>query len=205
MIVTFFGSPGAGKGTQAELAAEAFGLYYFSTGEYFRREIREDTLLGREIRGIIEGGNFIADHLVNRVVFGVMDGLPDVLLDGYPRNVSQALSLDAFLDGQGRRMDLAVFLDVPEAEASERLAGRRQCVACGARASMKDEACVACGAELVQRSDDDPAVVHRRFLEYHWETRPLEEHYQDRLVMVDGLGTVEQVHRRVLKAMESWR
>jgi adenylate kinase len=204
MIATFFGSPGSGKGTQADLAAEAAGLSHVSTGGHFRREIHEDTALGREIREVIEGGNLVSDRLVNRVVFGLLDGLSGVLLDGYPRNVSQARSLDAFLEEQGRRLDLALFLDVPEAEAMERLAGRRQCTACGAPASHLDETCGACGAGLARRNDDDPAVIHRRFVEYRRQTRPLEKYYHDRLAMVDGLGTVKQVHQRVLKAMEPW-
>jgi adenylate kinase len=111
MIVTFFGSPGSGKGTQAELAAEAVGLAT-SPPAALPREIREDTALGREIREVIEGGNLVPDRLVNRIVFDLLDGLPGVLLDGYPRNVFQARSLDAFLEKQGRRLDLAVFLDV---------------------------------------------------------------------------------------------
>ena len=205
MIVTCCGSPGSGKGTQAELAAEAVGLAHVSTGGHFRREIREDTALGREIREVIEGGNLVPDRLVNRIVFDLLDGLPGVLLDGYPRNVFQARSLDAFLEKQGRRLDLAVFLDVPEAEAVGRLEGRKHCASCGAPASSTDETCGACGSGLVRRNDDDPAVIHRRFVEYHRQTRPLERYYHDRLVMVNGLGTVEQVHRRVLKAMEPWR
>lgn len=204
MIVTFFGSPGSGKGTQAELAAEALGLAHVSTGKHFRREIQRNSALGTKIRDVIEAGNLVTDEIVNELVFQLIDEIPGVLLDGYPRNVFQAGSLDDFLTRKNRKLDVAVFLDVPEAEAVGRLAGRRHCTSCGAHASFSDETCNSCGAALVRRTDDDPGVIHRRFEEYRLQTAPLEVFYAGRLVKVDGIGTVEQVHSRVLKAMEPW-
>jgi len=204
MIVTFFGSPGSGKGTQAELAAQALGLTHVSTGKYFRREIQRNTALGSEIRDVIEAGRLVTDEIVNELVFKLIDELPGVLLDGFPRNVSQAGSLDGFLSQEDRKLDVALFLDVPEAEAVGRLAGRRHCTSCGAQASFSDEACSSCGADLMRRTDDDPEVIHRRFEEYRHQTAPLEAFYAGRLVKDDGIGTVEQVHSRILKAIEPW-
>jgi adenylate kinase len=204
MIVTFFGSPGSGKGTQAELAAEALGLAHVSTGKHFRREIQRNSALGSEIRDVIEAGNLVTDDIVNDFVFQLIDGIPGVLLDGYPRNVFQAGSLDDFLLRRNRKLDVAVFLDVPEADAVGRLAGRRHCTSCGTLASFSDETCNSCGAALVRRTDDDPEVIHRRFEEYRRQTTPLEAFYAGRLVKVDGMGTVERVHSRVLKELEPW-
>lgn len=204
MIVTFFGSPGSGKGTQAELAAEALGLTHVSTGKHFRREIQRNSALGSEIRDVIEAGNLVTDEIVNELVFQLIDEIPGVLLDGFPRNVFQAGSLDGFLLQKNRKLDVAVFLDVPEPEAVGRLAGRRHCTSCGAHASFSSEVCNSCGAPLIRRTDDDPGVIHRRFEEYRQQTTPLEAFYAGRLVRVDGIGTVEQVHSRVLKAMEPW-
>lgn len=204
MIVTFFGSPGSGKGTQAELTAEALGLTHVSTGKQFRSEIQQNTALGCEIRDLIEAGKLVTDEIVNELVFQLIDELLGVLLDGYPRNVLQAGNLDEFLRQSSRKLDVAVFLDVPEAEAVGRLAGRRNCTSCGAHASLSDEFCNSCGAGLMRRTDDDPEVIHRRFEEYRMQTSPLEAFYAGRLVTVDGIGTVEQVHSRVLKAVEPW-
>lgn len=204
MIATFFGSPGSGKGTQAELAAKALGLTHVSTGMQFRMEIQQNTALGRKIRDVIEAGGLVTDGTVNELVFRRIDGLPGVLLDGYPRNVLQAGSLDNFLHRTKRRLDVAVFLDVPESEAVNRLSGRRQCSSCGAHASSADEECRICRAVLVRRTDDHPGVLHRRFEEYRHQTAPLEAFYTGRLVKVDGTGTVEQVHANILKAMEPW-
>ncbi len=205
MIATFFGSPGSGKGTQAELAAQALGLAHLSTGKHFRREIQHNTPLGVQIREVIEAGSLVTDEIVNELVFGLIEEVPGVLLDGYPRNTRQARDLDVFLAEHDRKLDVAVFLDVPEAEAVGRLAGRRHCRACGAHASFADETCRACGAGLMRRNDDDPGVIHRRFTEYRQKTRPLEEFYRGRLVKVNGVGNVGQVHARVLKAMRSWQ
>lgn len=204
MIITFFGSPGSGKGTQAELAARALGLTHVSTGSQLRREIELNTALGREIRDVIEAGDLVTDGTVNELVFARIDELSGVLLDGYPRNVRQAGSLDDFLRSRGRTLDLAVFLDVPEAEAVRRLSGRRHCTSCGAQASVSDGACNTCGNALIRRTDDDPAILHRRFEEYRLQTAPLESFYAGRLVRVSGTGTVEQVHDSILMAVEPW-
>ncbi len=204
MIVTFFGSPGSGKGTQAELASRALGLTHVSTGNLFRREIERNSALGCKIRDVLEAGKLVADEIVNELVFQLLHELPGVLLDGYPRNVFQAGSLDGFLLQGSRKLDLAVFLDIPETEAVCRLSGRRQCTSCGVQAASSDESCNSCGAALIRRTDDDPGVIHRRFEEYRLKTSPLEAFYAGRLVRVDGVGTVAQVHSRVLKAMEPW-
>ncbi len=204
MIATFFGSPGSGKGTQAELAAEAMGLTHVSTGTQLRLEVQQGTPLGKEIRGVIEAGDLVTDDIVNRLVFGLLEELPGVLLDGYPRNALQAGDLDTFLRNRGRKLDVAVFLDIPEEEAVSRLSRRQHCTACGVQSSQADVTCGACGAGLVRRSDDDPEVIRNRFKKYRRETLPLESYYEGRLVRVDGLGTVQQVHERLLKAMSQW-
>lgn len=205
MIVTFFGSPGSGKGTQAELTAKTLGLAHVSTGKHFRREIQQGTPLGLEIREVMEAGQLVSDEIVNELVFSIIGKLPGALLDGYPRNPVQAESLDEYLENAGRRVDVAVFLDVPKAEAVARLAGRRHCSKCGAHAPFAAERCGGCGAGLMRRNDDDPAVIRRRFTEYHLKTKPLEIYYSDKLVKVNGIGSVEQVHERVMKAMKPWR
>lgn len=208
MRIVFFGPPGSGKGTQAERVSEHFGLVHISTGMLLREEIRSGSEMGKLIRETVESGRLVSDEIVNLEVFRRLGGIDDFLLDGYPRNASQAESLDAFLDEAGRPLSGAVFLSIPDEEAVRRLTERLVC-ACAdgsvhGEGSEEGDACPHCGESLVRRTDDDLEVVSDRLRHYHELTGRLEDYYRDRLLEVDGTGTREQVFDRIRTALDEW-
>lgn len=208
MRITFFGPPGSGKGTQAERISEYFGLEHISTGMLLRQEIRSGSKLGGRIKEIVESGHLVSDEIVNREVFTRIEGLDDYLLDGYPRNLEQARELDVFLDGIEKPLSGAVFLQVPDEEVLRRLTGRLVCsCADGTRHSgefSEGDICPECGTPFVRRSDDSSEVVKNRLDHYHGLTRHLEDYYSDRLLAVNGIGTIEQVYKRIREALRIW-
>ncbi|MDM7993828.1 MAG: nucleoside monophosphate kinase [Candidatus Fermentibacter sp.] len=202
MRISLLGPPGAGKGTQAARAAARFGLAHLSTGAIFREEIGRGTPLGREIEGIVKAGLLVADETVDRVVFSRIDGPGGFVLDGYPRNIAQARSLDAFL-ADSVPIDGAVFLDVSEGEVLRRLGDRYTCPSCGP-VRAPGGACPSCGRTLERRADDEPEVIRRRFQEYHRVTGPLLSYYGPRLARIDGDAGVEEVWSRLEQAVMPW-
>ncbi len=208
MRIAFFGPPGSGKGTQAGRISERFGMQHISTGIILRKEVRRSTELGRRIREIVRSGRLVDDETVNAEVFGRIRGVRDFLMDGYPRNRFQAESLDRFLDGLGRPLTGAVFLEVPDEEVMRRIAGRRTCPGCG-RTEQSDDSgeemvCGRCDREMVVREDDLPEVTARRLSHYHEVTRPLESYYEGRRLRVDGTGTRDEVTDRLVRELSRW-
>lgn len=203
MRLSLLGPPGAGKGTQAARVSSRFGLVHLSTGAVFREEIERGSELGRRIAGTVGAGLLVDDETVNEVVFGRLPGVSGFVLDGYPRNPSQAGSLDSFL-GCGCALDGVVFLEVGEDEILNRLGGRLSCPSCGPVATPDSIRCPACGAALNRRPDDAPEVIRRRFAEYHRVTDPLLEYYGDRVTRVDGSGSIGEVWSRLEEAVAGW-
>lgn len=206
MRLIFLGPPGSGKGTQAERICRNMDLVHLSTGDMLREEVREDTELGREVRSIMEAGDLVGDEIVNRLVFRRIERLDRFLLDGYPRNQQQARELDAFTAKVEKPVDAVVLLDVPDDEVVRRISSRVTCPECGWVGSGSDlspgDTCPECGAALVQRDDDRAEAVRNRLAKYHHQTEPLVRHYDSRLVRIDGVGTVEEVTRRIEAALE---
>lgn len=190
MRIVFFGSPGSGKGTQAERIARHFDLTHISTGELFRAKVLEGTRIGQRIGHVIAAGKLVDDITTNYVLFKAIEGLQRFLVDGYPRNVAQAKSFDVHLENMGLALSCALFLDVPEEEAADRLRLRR---------SKRQEK-----AENYRRADDAPEVIHHRFKVYRRATAPLIEYYGDRMVAIDGTGTADQVTERILEVLGKW-
>jgi adenylate kinase len=185
MRLVLFGPPGAGKGTQAVRIAEQYGIPHISTGDIFRANVKGDTELGREAKSYMDRGALVPDEVVNSMVadrLGQADCGNGFLLDGYPRTVAQAETLDAFLAGESTPLDAVVSLEVPEDELFERLLKR---------------------AEEEGREDDTPDVVRNRLKVYTAETAPLESWYRERGVLrpVDGVGAVDEVTARVREAL----
>jgi adenylate kinase len=185
MRLVLFGPPGAGKGTQAVRIAEHYGIPHISTGDIFRANVKGDTELGREAKSYMDRGELVPDEVVNNMVadrLGQADCGDGFLLDGYPRTVAQAETLDAFLESDGTPLDAVVSLEVPEDELFERLLKR---------------------AEEEGREDDTPEVVRNRLKVYTAETAPLESWYRERGVLrpVDGVGAVDEVTARVREAL----
>ncbi len=190
MRIVFFGSPGSGKGTQANELATGYSLTHVSTGELFRAKVLDSTRIGRRIGDTIAAGSLVDDITANYVLFKAIEGLNRFLVDGYPRNVAQARMFDVHLDNMGTKLTCALFLDVPIEVAEERLILRRT--------QRHDK------VENYRRADDAPAVIHHRFDVYRKQTKPLIQYYSDRIIKVDGTGSPTEVTHKIVKALRKW-
>ncbi|MCD4777063.1 MAG: nucleoside monophosphate kinase [Candidatus Aegiribacteria sp.] len=210
MRITFFGPPGSGKGTQADRISDYFGLKHISTGILCREEIKSGSELGKRIREIVESGHLVSDEIMNEEVFKSIESLEGFLLDGYPRNLSQARSLDEFLEKIGKLLSGAVFIHVPDEEVMRRLSERLVCDCSDGRSntagdhSKEGDICPVCGQKFVKRSDDISEVVKNRLHHFHTLTRHLEKYYENRLLVIDGLGSIDQVNERIRKDLLAW-
>ena len=209
-VVILLGAPGAGKGTQAVRLSRELSLPHVSTGDLFRENISQSTPLGARAKTFMDAGKLVPDELVIEMLFDRVSR-PDCsggyVLDGFPRTLEQATSLEGRLDGSSRLC--AVDIDVPDGEIVDRLAGRLICRACGnpqhARFAppAKEGVCDACGSELVRREDDQPEVVEKRLVVYRAQTAPLIDYYRERglLRSVDGRSDPDQVFAEVTSAV----
>ena len=209
MRILLLGPPGAGKGTQASRLAERLGIPHIATGDMFREAAGEDTEPGRQIRKIMETGELLPAGRTNDLVrerLSRSDAQEGFILDGYPRNVEQAETLDGILDDLGTKIDLVIKFMVRGSDIVERLAGRRVCPVCRTVYHMDthppkvDEICDNDGVPLIRRDDDLEETTLRRLEIYGQQTRPLYELYGERglLTEMDALGTTEEVFRRLL-------
>lgn len=204
MKIVLLGAPGAGKGTQAELITKKFNLEHISTGDMFRKNIKEKTPVGIKALQYIEKGQLVPDEVTIELVKTSVDGKDGYMLDGFPRNIEQAQALDGFAD-----IDCVINIDVETGKLMNRLTGRRVCGKCSKTyhiSTMDSNVCV-CGAELIQRSDDMPETVLNRLEVYEECTKPLIEHYTSlgKLVTVDGDRRVEDVFADISEALEKYR
>jgi adenylate kinase len=206
------GPPGAGKGTQAEFVAEYFGIPKISTGDIFRANVSGGTKLGREAKKFMDLGDLVPDAVTNAMVrarIAEEDARDGFLLDGFPRNVSQADELDVMLAGLNASLSVVLDLDVDQDEVVRRLSGRRTCKTCGHVVHIEPDQpentviCDRCGGQLYQRDDDKPGTVRHRLEVYSAQTAPLIKHYaaRDQLVAIDAVGTVEDVTERAIEAL----
>ncbi len=204
MKIVMLGAPGAGKGTQADKIAEAYGLPHISTGDIFRRNIKEGTELGREAKSYMDKGALVPDELTVRMLLDRVasdDCTGGYILDGFPRTIPQAEALDEELNKLGEKLDYAIDVEVPDENIINRMSGRRACPKCQAIYHIefippkKDGVCDQCGAELIIRDDDKPETVKKRLQVYHEQTQPLIDFYQKKgmLHTVDGTRGAEEV------------
>ncbi len=209
MRIVLLGPPGAGKGTQASRLAGRMGIPHIATGDMFRDAAAEDNEPGRRIRKVMESGELIPDDLTNDLVrerLSRPDAEDGFILDGYPRNVDQAYTLDDILDDLGTKIDMVIKFMVRGNDIVERLAGRRVCPVCRTVYHMdtqppkEDEICDNDGVPLIRRDDDLEETTLRRLEVYGQQTRPLYELYGERGLLneMDALGTTEEVFRRLL-------
>lgn len=210
MRVVLVGPPGAGKGTQAEFVAERFGIPKISTGDIFRANVSGGTDLGKLAKSYMDAGDLVPDELTIAMIrdrLGQPDAAAGFLLDGFPRNVAQAYELDSILNDLGSSLDVVLELKVDHDEVVRRLSGRRTCRKCGHIVHIDADAavgvCERCGGELFQRDDDKAETVRHRLDVYTQQTSPLIQFYDGRnqLVVVDALGTVEDVTDRAIDAL----
>ena len=181
------GPPGAGKGTQASLLAEYYGVPAISTGDIFRQNVKNETPLGLEAKGFMDRGEYVPDSLTNALVkdrLAQPDAQRGFLLDGYPRTIDQVHQLDGFLDDMNKRLDVVVQLTADVDELVRRLAKRAQ-----------DQG----------RTDDTPEVIRRRQAVYEEQTAPLIDVYVSRSLVakINGLGEINEVTGRIIEALEA--
>ncbi|MCQ2567069.1 MAG: adenylate kinase [Mogibacterium sp.] len=188
MRAVLLGPPGAGKGTQAASLVEKYGVPQISTGDIFRKNIKEGTELGKKAQEYMNAGQLVPDELVVDLVADRLqqdDCKNGYLLDGFPRTIFQAEQLDKFLEEQGQKLDAVINFEVGHDTLIERLIGRRICKSCGAGYHVKSHQpkvegiCDKCGGELIQREDDTVETAENRIAVYLESTAPLIEYYEN--------------------------
>ncbi|WP_041139857.1 adenylate kinase [Beduini massiliensis] len=213
MNIILMGPPGAGKGTQAEKLVEKLGLVQISTGDMFRAAMKENTDAGVRAKSFMDQGLLVPDEITNDIVkerllqgnFG--NGF---ILDGYPRNVFQAESLEKISEELNIKIDAVVNIDVDFEKLIGRLSGRRICRSCGATYNLKfkpskvEGVCDKCGGELYQRSDEDEETVKTRLNTYVEQTQPLIDYYTNKgeLININGDQAMDDVFNDIKTQLE---
>ena len=212
MRLVLVGPPGAGKGTQAQFIAAQFAIPKISTGDIFRANVSEGTELGITAKKYMDAGDLVPDEVTSAMVRERLkedDAVDGFLLDGYPRTVPQAETLDEMLAELGTRLDVVLELVVDDEEVIRRLSGRRTCRTCGHiwhvdfDPPTREGVCDHCGGELFQRDDDRPDTVRHRLEVYAVQTAPLIAFYAEKgvLVGIDATGPVDDVTERAIAAL----
>lgn len=207
------GAPGAGKGTQADIISEKYGIPQISTGVILREEIAKGSELGNRVKGIIDAGNLVPDEDVVAIVKERLkqdDCKNGYILDGFPRTIPQAEALDKMLSELDSKIDVVISIEVADEDIVRRMSGRRVCKKCGAsyhveyNPSPAGENCGKCGETLSVRADDDPKVVADRLKVYHEKTAPLKAFYekQGKLKVALGCEKLEDTTANVEAALK---
>jgi adenylate kinase len=211
LVVLLIGPPGAGKGTHAGPLSQQFHLPHISTGDLFRENIRNQTLLGEKAKKFIDLGKLVPDELVCDMLFARISQ-PDCsrgyILDGFPRTLFQAQALDAKLEEKNQL--IALNFEVPDSAIVERITGRFMCKQCG-RPYHKtfdppplSHHCETCNSPLYQRDDDKAELVIKRLEIYHKQTQPVLAYFSQKkgvLRKIDGLHSKEEVYQQVLHSL----
>jgi adenylate kinase len=200
--IVLLGAPGAGKGTQAQKLVGEFGFAHISTGDLLRKAVKVGSKLGRQAKAYMDGGKLVPDSLVVGLVkerLGEPDAQNGWILDGFPRNTAQAVTLDSELKSLYATLDAALLIDVRPEVIIERLSSRRTCRDCGYTATAEVAACPRCGGEMYQRDDDKPATIQKRLDTYRSQTSPLVEYYRGHGILkkVDGARPADEVYADV--------
>jgi adenylate kinase len=214
MKLVLLGPPGAGKGTQAKMLTERFGIPQISTGDILRAAVKDGTPMGVKAKTFMDAGNLVPDEVVVGIVRERLqrnDCANGFILDGFPRTVAQADALKQTLRSLGKELNAVVSLEVDTEALVERLTGRRTCRACGRGFHVKFDPpriggkCDSCGGELYQRDDDQEETIRKRLEVYHQQTSPLVSYYrgEDLLVTVDGMQEIDSVQERILAELQA--
>ena len=214
MKIIMLGAPGAGKGTQAKMIAEKFGIPHISTGDIFRANIKNGTELGKKAKEFMDKGQLVPDELTVEILLDRVandDCKNGYVLDGFPRTIPQADVLDKELTKLGDKVDFAINVDVPDENIVRRMSGRRACLKCGATYHIEhippktEGICDKCGSELVQRDDDKPETVQNRLSVYHEQTQPLIEYYEKKNILksVDGTKDMQEVFSDIVNILNA--
>lgn len=214
MRIILLGPPGAGKGTQAKYLSEKYNIVHISTGDIFRKNIKEQTKLGVKAKEYIDKGQLVPDELTVSIIedrINQDDCKNGFLFDGFPRTVSQADSLDDLLNSMNIKLDYVIDIDVPAEVLIDRITGRRMCTSCGASYHIiynppkREGICDVCGEKLIQRTDDSVETVKSRIDVYQKQTQPLIEYYNVKglLKVVDGKQNIEKVFSDICNVIGS--
>lgn len=202
MNLVLLGAPGAGKGTVAQELVAEFGVAHISTGDLLRAAVKGGTELGIQAKKYMDAGELVPDQLVIDLVkerLAADDAQKGFILDGFPRNTTQAVALDTELAAMGRELDGALLVDVPAEVIIDRLSSRRTCRDCGYTAGPDTTVCPSCAGEMYQRDDDKPETIKNRLDVYEKNTSPLVEYYRGQgiLKVVDGNRDIDLVYTDV--------
>ncbi len=211
--IILMGPPGGGKGTQARVLQDAFGIVQLSTGDMLRAAVKAGTEVGLKAKAIMEAGGLVPDAVMVGVISSRIaepDCAKGFILDGFPRTIPQAEALDAMLADKGMGLDAVIEVRVPDAMIVERITGRYACAKCGAgyhdtfQRPKAEGVCDACGStEFVRRKDDTAETVATRLAAYHDQTAPLLPYYAKRglLKTIDGAAAISDVTRQLVEAV----
>lgn len=209
MHLILMGPPGGGKGTQAKILEERYGLIQLSTGDMLRAAVASGSEIGKKAKAVMEAGQLVSDEIVIGIIADRIeqpDAAKGFILDGFPRTVPQAEALDKMLADKGMNLDYAIEIRVPDEYIVERITGRYTCAKCGAGYHDKfqkpkvEGVCDACGStEFTRRADDNAETVKSRLDAYHAKTAPIIPYYEakGKLKIVDGTQPIDQVTRQL--------
>ncbi|WP_394876797.1 adenylate kinase [Mammaliicoccus lentus] len=214
MNIILMGLPGAGKGTQASEIVKKYPIPHISTGDMFRKAIKEETDLGKQAKSYMDRGGLVPDEVTIGIVrerLAEEDAKKGFLLDGFPRTVEQADALNDILSSLGREVDAVINIQVPEEELMNRLTGRRICEVCGTTYHLVfnppkvEGICDLDGGKLYQREDDNPETVANRLSVNVKQTKPLLDFYENQGVLknIDGSREIENVTEDVIQILET--
>ena len=213
MNIVLFGSPGAGKGTQSNNIVDEFKLFKISTGDLLRDEIRKKSLLGNEIKLLIDQGSFVSDKIINNLIENVISNkeyFNKIIFDGYPRNLNQAKILDNLLNKYKQKISCVLSLRVNEESIIKRILGRVVCSKCGKifnehykPATKTNHLCDS--SYLYKRTDDNEKVIKHRIQTYNEETLPILNYYKNQslLTEIDGMKQIDEIYKEIRQIIVS--
>ncbi|MEP2525425.1 MAG: adenylate kinase [Tateyamaria sp.] len=214
-VLILLGPPGAGKGTQARMLEDKFGLIQLSTGDLLRAAVAAGTDAGKAAKAVMEAGGLVSDEIVIAILrdrLGEADCAKGVILDGFPRTTVQAEALDTLLSETGQKINAAVSLEVDDAAMVTRISGRYTCGNCGEgyhdtfKTPTKAGVCDKCGSDnFKRRADDNAETVGQRLAAYHEQTAPLIAYYSDKGVLksVDAMGDIDAIAKALGAIVET--
>lgn len=212
MIIILMGPPGGGKGSQAKVLKTHYSIPHISTGDMFRENIKNETVLGKKVKAILVAGELVPDSLTDELVLDRLsqaDAKCGFILDGYPRNLAQAVELDRILAKLGFSITKVVNIDAADELIVQRLAGRRVCPKCSETYHIPnmppqvEGKCDKCNADIVQRADDQEATIRARLALYHENSKPIEQFYEDKglFCTVDGNVSIEHTKAQIIEVL----
>lgn len=215
MFLILVGAPGAGKGTQGDVIVKEFGITRISTGDLLRKEISNNTELGREVKDILASGQLVSNDIIMSLIKKEMGKhiKKGFVLDGVPRNIEQAQEIDEFLQKEYKKhIEMVISLEIPESKLIERLSNRFYCKECNEsynkiyKMPKVENTCDVCGShDFMTRSDDTESVIKERYKLYENETMPILSYYGDKKIVykIDAENSVENISNEIVKEVRN--